>query len=129
MTPFEQTLIDIDLAERALLELRELAIVQAKFDAKQLGKLHHDVYEMALCLENDGAFYADNIRPRIAPEPGDTPETVIERWLYAGRAGVRIYRRRYADAGWQPPKGAAELLGAYFQHVKYADLIAEAAGK
>lgn len=130
---FADALVQVTTAEGALIRTKAELATAAAAAAQHLNAVAPDVYEIAMRLENDGTFYANTIKPAILRHVSMVREpamwgaiTTAQVWRMAAEHGLALYRARYATFDWQPPTGAAELLAAYFRHVKYADDIAEA---
>jgi hypothetical protein len=126
-------LANVQLLNGALADARDAVRLAAIDDAAHLNARAPDVYEMALTLENDGDFYRKHVRPVVAEaaaQPADAPglhQWLWIRWSSVGRHAVRWYASNYATArdpkSWDAPSGAAELLAAYFQSVRYDELV------
>lgn len=112
-------------AEAHLAQCRLAVDAAALADALRLQDTHPEVYEMALCLENDGAFYR-SVTVHATRDLAAGIGTPARRWRDTARSGVDYYRRHYAgDRAWTPPAGAVDLLAAYFGEVRYAELVHE----
>ena len=122
-----EALANVALLEEARRKAIDAVRVAAIADAAKLRKLAPDIYEIALCLENDGDFYRKCVLPliaEIAREPADTnTQWTWERWQRVARYGLHFYGRDYAGLSWSPLEGTRELLAAYFATVKYAEEI------
>lgn len=87
-----------------------------------------DAWELAVWAQSDGELYARATRPAILFCGRSAPTLATSRrdtWQDVARRAIDGYKRAYCDKEWQPTPGTLEILTCYFEHVYYAELIAE----